>query len=52
MKALEFFFKAIESNLNKDFIIFSRYVEGGGDSRDNYRKIPSLLINKICQLFL
>ena len=47
-----FFFKTIENNQNKDFIIFSRYVEGGDDLRDKYRKIPSLLINKICQFFL
>ena len=50
--SIEYFFENIKNNYNKDLIIFSRYVEKGKDERDNYRRIPSLIINKICQILL
>ena len=49
---IDFFIKAIEENSNRDCLIFSRYVAKGKDLRSNYRKIPSLLINKFCQTLL
>lgn len=35
-----------------DCIIFSRYIENSSDQRSKYRRIPSLLINKICRILL
>jgi len=49
---IDFFFSKIKNVINKDLLIFSRYVEGGDDKRNAYRRIPSLIINKICQIFL
>jgi dolichol-phosphate mannosyltransferase len=37
---------------NKDCIIFSRYVKKGKDLRGNYRKLSSLVLNKICNYLL
>ena len=39
-------------NLQTDCLIFSRYVNNGKDERRKYRSLPSLLLNKACQLFL
>ena len=50
--SIEHFFNMIKENLNKELIIFSRYVKNGRDERDTYRRIPSLIINKICQILL
>ena len=36
----------------EDCIIFSRYIGTGFDERSNYRRLPSLILNKLCQLFL
>ena len=49
---IEYFFNIIENKIEKDLVIFSRYVQNGDDKRDAYRKIPSLIINKLCQFFL
>jgi len=49
---IDFFLDAFEKNKDKDCVIFSRYVENGKDLRGNYRKIPSLILNKICQHLL
>ena len=49
---IDLFIKTCEENTSKDCLIFSRYVENGKDLRGNYRKIPSLLINKFCQFLL
>lgn len=49
---IDFFIKTFEENKDKDCVIFSRYVKNGFDSRGNYRKIPSLLLNTICQYLL
>ena len=49
---IDFFIKTFDEEKNNDFLIFSRYVENGADLRGNYRKIPSLLINKLCQYLL
>jgi len=49
---IDFFIKTFEKNKDKDCVIFSRYVNNGFDSRSNYRKISSLLLNTICQYLL
>ena len=49
---IDFFIKTFQENKDKDCVIFSRYVKNGFDSRGNYRKISSLLLNKICQYLL
>ena len=49
---IDFFIKTFEENKDKDCVIFSRYVKDGFDSRGNYRKIPSLFLNTICQYLL
>ena len=49
---IDFFIDSFEKNKNRDCIIFSRYVENGHDLRGHYRKIPSLILNKICQYLL
>ena len=49
---IDFFFSKIKSDSEKDLLIFSRYVEGGDDKRNTYRRLPSLIINKMCQIFL
>ena len=36
----------------EDCMIFSRYIGTGFDERSNYRRLPSLILNKLCQLFL
>ena len=49
---IDFFIDSFEKNKNRDCIIFSRYVGNGSDLRGHYRKIPSLILNKICQYLL
>ena len=49
---IDFFIDAFEKNKNRDCVIFSRYVGDGHDLRGNYRKISSLILNKICQYLL
>lgn len=49
---IDFFLKTFNENQGCECLIFSRYVENGDDLRGSYRKIPSLIINKICQYFL
>ena len=49
---INFFIDVFENNKDRDCVIFSRYVHGGKDLRDNYRKIPSLILNKVCQYLL
>jgi glycosyltransferase involved in cell wall biosynthesis len=49
---IDFFIKNFDKIEDNDLIIFSRYVQNGSDQRGNYRKIPSLIINKICQYLL
>jgi dolichol-phosphate mannosyltransferase len=49
---IDFFLGTFEKNKDKDCVIFSRYKENGKDLRSNYRKIPSLILNKICQHLL
>ena len=49
---IDFFIKTFQENKDKDCVIFSRYVKNGFDSRGNYRKISSLLLNTICQYLL
>ena len=50
--SIDLFIDAYNKNNEIDCIIFSRYVNNGTDERSNYRKIPSLLINKLCQFIL
>jgi glycosyltransferase involved in cell wall biosynthesis len=49
---IDFFIKTFEKNKDQDCVIFSRYVDNGNDLRSNYRKIPSLILNKTCQYLL
>ena len=49
---IDFFIKTFEENQDQDCVIFSRYIGNGLDLRGNYRKIPSLILNKICQYIL
>ena len=49
---IDFFLDTFEKNIDRDCVIFSRYVGNGGDLRGNYRKISSLILNKICQYTL
>ena len=49
---IDFFIDAFEKNKDRDCVIFSRYVGDGQDLRGNYRKISSLILNKICQYLL
>ena len=49
---IDYFINEYKNNINKDCIIFSRYVDGGKDLRGNFRKVSSSLINKFCQLLL
>ena len=50
--SIDHFIKTFENIKNEDCIIFSRYVENALDQRSKYRKLPSLVINKLCQLLL
>lgn len=50
--SIDHFIKTFENIKNEDCIIFSRYVENALDERSKYRKLPSLVINKLCQLLL
>jgi len=49
---IDFFLDSFEKNKVRDCVIFSRYIKGGKDLRGNYRKIPSLILNMICQYLL
>ena len=49
---IDFFIDTFEKNKDRDCVIFSRYVANGNDLRGFYRKIPSLILNKICQYLL
>ena len=49
---IDFFMNAFEKNRDRDCVIFSRYVKNGNDLRGSYRRIPSLVLNKICQYLL
>ncbi|MDB9825811.1 glycosyltransferase family 2 protein [Candidatus Pelagibacter sp.] len=49
---IDLFINSFEKNKDKDCVIFSRYTENGKDLRGMYRKIPSLIINKLCQFLL
>ena len=49
---IDFFIETFEKNKDQDCVIFSRYVNNGGDLRGSYRKIPSLILNKTCQYLL
>ena len=51
--SIDYFIKSFK-NMTKeeDCIIFSRYIENASDERSKYRKLPSLIINKMCQFFL
>ena len=50
---IDLFLKTYEEKKNDhDCIIFSRYIVGGLDKRSFYRSFSSLLINKLCQIFL
>lgn len=51
--SINHFIKTFENMKNEDdCVIFSRYVENGLDKRSNYRRLTSLILNKICQLML
>lgn len=49
---IEFFLNTFEKNTDKECLIFSRYVANGDDQRVLYRKLSSLIINKLCQYLL
>ena len=49
---VDLFLQTFKKNTDKDCVIFSRYVAGGGDQRGLYRKLSSLIINKLCQYLL
>ena len=49
---IDLFLNTFEKNTDKECLIFSRYVANGGDQRGLYRKLPSLIINKLCQYLL
>jgi len=49
---IDFFLNTFEKNKDNDCVIFSRYVMGGEDLRSGYRKMPSLILNKLCQYLL
>ena len=49
---IDFFLNTFEKNRDKECLIFSRYVENGDDQRVLYRKLSSLILNKLCQYLL
>ena len=49
---IDFFLNIFEKNTDKECLIFSRYVTNGDDQRGLYRKLSSLMINKLCQYLL
>ena len=49
---IDFFLNIFEKNTDKECLIFSRYVVNGDDQRGLYRKLPSIIINKLCQYLL
>ena len=49
---INFFLDIFKKKNKYEFLIFSRYCKTGRDIRGPYRKISSLLINKLCQLLL
>ena len=49
---IDFFIDSFENNKDRDCVIFSRYTYNGGDIRSNYRRMPSLFLNKLCQFLL
>ena len=49
---IDLFLDTFEKNTDKECLIFSRYVSNGDDQRSFYRKLPSLIINKLCQYLL
>ena len=46
------FNEMIEKLDTYDFVLLSRYVNGGGDQRSLIRVISSKIINYVCRLFL
>ena len=51
--SIDYFIKSFKNmKIEEDCIIFSRYIENASDERSKYRKVPSLIINKLCQFFL
>tara|TARA_B100001057_G_scaffold476452_1_gene544448 strand:+ start:489 stop:1196 length:708 start_codon:yes stop_codon:yes gene_type:complete len=49
---INYFLKKFKKYKKKDCIIFSRYVKSGKDLRGNFRKLSSLILNKICNFLL
>jgi len=49
---ISFFLENFKKNKDRECVIFSRYVDNGGDLRGNYRKLSSLILNKTCQYLL
>ena len=49
---IDLFLNTFEKNTDKECLIFSRYVTNGDDQRGLYRKLSSLIINKLCQYLL
>ena len=49
---IDLFLNTFEKNTDKECLIFSRYVVNGDDQRGLYRKLPSIIINKLCQYLL
>ncbi len=49
---INFFLDTFEKNKDNDCVIFSRYVMNGNDLRSSYRKMSSLILNKLCQYLL
>ena len=49
---IDFFINTFKKNKDMDCVIFSRYVGHGADLRSAYRKVPSLILNKMCQYLL
>ena len=49
---IDFFLNNFNKNQDFDCVIFSRYINGGGDLRNPVRKISSKLINILCSLIL
>ena len=49
---IDFFIQTYDANKDRDCLIFSRYVDNGNDFRGAYRRVSSLIINKLCQYVL
>ena len=49
---INYFLSTFKRYKHKECFIFSRYVKNGKDMRGNFRKLSSLIVNKVCNFLL